>query len=451
MSAVTTQGSTTIVQGVVLDRATQRPVIDVIVTAYDKDLFTKDEFLGIAPTDAQGRFEIRFDSSAAGDRFVGRRPDLYFTVLDGGTLLANTRDNPIHNAGPDTPDITLAADLSNDKMRGLLNPTPAPGWVGGFAQSNPAFAYPTPDLSSLPILGNRENIPLLVRQQKVVWPEFSWNSVPDGQDKKRCYQMFAPDISRLGYTAEGRVYSIICPQQGACAPQLGCMNVEVTVTGNRGWADETTRTLAADMSVQGRIWFSPSAHEKPMVKRLFGHFGASGLPFPSDKKNAIIIKTSLPGDPNQPLFPLIKGQTDRFPVPAFAQHNDLAFTVGHLDVEIGAIQPTGIAKVDDFNQAVLDIFNLASGNMLRRNNILSWNVWFTAPDLVDQAEWAAHAEYWRTSIDADHGSPDGEGSPARYLDGSPFKTVETIEEEEEAILQAWMREHMPGHPGSIWP
>jgi hypothetical protein len=57
--------------------------------------------------------------------------------------------------------------------------------------------------------------------------------------------MFTPDISRLGYTNEGRVCAIICPQQGACSPSLGCMNVEVTVTGQRGWADEANRKLAA--------------------------------------------------------------------------------------------------------------------------------------------------------------------------------------------------------------
>lgn len=443
MSAVNLQGSTYTVTGTVIDSATRLPVVDVIVTAYDKDLLTKDDYLGIAPTDALGRFEIRFDAGAVGDRFLGRGPDLYFTVLDGGTLLANTRDQSINDAGPDTPDIVISADLSNDKMRSLLNPTPAPGWVGGFAQSNPAFAYPTPDLSSLPIFGNLENIDKLERQQKVVWPEFSWNSVPDGKDQERCYQMFAPDISRLGYTAEGRVYSIICPQQGICSPQLGTLNVEVTVTGNRGWADETNRTLAADMSVQGRIWFSPSANQRPLVKRIGAHFQASGLPFPFNKANAIVVQTSLPGDPEQVLFPLIKGQTDRFPIPAFAQHETLAFTVGHLDVEIGAIERTGVAKVDDFNQAVLDIFNLGAGNMLKQNNVLSWNVWFTAPEPVDQAEWAAHAEYWRTSIDADHGSPDGDGSPARYFDGSPFKPVATIEEEEEAILAAWLAKHLP--------
>ena len=62
---------------------------------------------------------------------------------------------------------------------------------------------------------------------------------------------------------------------------------------------------------------------------------------------------------------------------------------------------------------------------------------------MDQAEWAAHAEFWRTSIDADHGSPDGDGSPARYFDGSPFKPVATIEAEEEAILAAWLAKHLP--------
>jgi hypothetical protein len=292
MSAVTTQGSTTVVRGVVLDKATQRPVIDVIVTAYDKDLLTKTTSWASPPRTPRGGLRSASTRAPRATASWAAAPTSISPCSTAARCWRTPATTPSTTPTTSTPDIVLMADLSNDKMRGLLNPTPAPGWVGGFAQSNPAFAYPTPDLSSLPILGNRENIPLLVRQQKVVWPEFSWNSVPDGQDKKRCYQMFAPDISRLGYTAEGRVYSIICPQQAAVAPQLGAMNVEVTVTGNRGWADESNRTLAADMSVQGRIWFSPSAHERPMVKRLLGHFGASGLPFPSDKKNAIIVKTS---------------------------------------------------------------------------------------------------------------------------------------------------------------
>src|SRR5690242_9951747 len=77
-------------------------------------------------------------------------------------------------------------------------------WIGGFAQSNPAFAYPDPNLSSLPLLENMANIKLLQRQQAALWPEFSWESQKGSADPKRCFQMFAPDISRVGYTSEGR-------------------------------------------------------------------------------------------------------------------------------------------------------------------------------------------------------------------------------------------------------
>ena len=55
--------------------------------------------------------------------------------------------------------------MTTDQDRGI-----PPGWVGGFAQSNPAFAYPSPDLTSLPLLQNMANIDLLDRQQAVLWP-----------------------------------------------------------------------------------------------------------------------------------------------------------------------------------------------------------------------------------------------------------------------------------------
>ena len=128
-----------------------------------------------------------------------------------------------------------------------------PGWIGGFAQSNPKFAYPTPDLSSLPLYDNMANINLLQRQQKVCWPEFSWRTVL-ADETSRCFQMFSPDISRVGYTDKGRVYSIICPQQGVYHPHLGTLNIEVTVTGNRGWVDEKApkdANVAADLTTLG--------------------------------------------------------------------------------------------------------------------------------------------------------------------------------------------------------
>lgn len=323
----------------------------------------------------------------------------------------------------------------------LKRPSTPPGWTGGFAQSNPAFAYPDPDLSSLPMLGNLENIDLLKRQQDVRWPEFSWQTIP-GDEDSRCFQMFAPDISRLGYTDDGRVYSIICPQQGACSPSLGCLNVEVTVTGNRGWADEPSKSLAADMTVEGRIWFSPSAHQMPLVKLLWHRFAGSNQPFPSDKKNAIRVTTHHAQDPSQPIFPVRDGECAAFESPSFARHAEEAWTVANIQVGIGPIKKCGDDAVDDFNELVMEIFNAASGNMLKAGNILTWNLWFQPPGLVDQTEWRNHAEKWRRSLDADHGSPDGDGTSPRHFDGSPFHAVENLLEEETRMLADYLAKHL---------
>jgi hypothetical protein len=98
--------------------------------------------------------------------------------------------------------------------------------------------------------------------------------------------------------------------------------------------------------------------------------------------------------------------------------------------------------VDEFNTLVMEIFNLASGNMLQSGNVLDWNVWFTTPSLVDQTEWMEHAVTWRDSIDADHGSPDGQGTTAKYFDGSPFSPVKGLIEEEEAKIKAYILRHL---------
>lgn len=325
-------------------------------------------------------------------------------------------------------------------MSGLQDLIP-PGWVGGFAQSNPAFAYPDPDLSTLPMLPNMANIAKLDRQQAVLWPEFSWLSDP-GDPKSRCYQMFAPDISRIGYDDQGRVWSIICPQQGVCTASLGCLNVEVSVTGQRGWVDEPAKSLAADMTVTGQIWFSPSAKQNSLVKWLWNEFVAADHPFPHDKAHAIQVSTFDPGHPQQPIFPLREGESTDFPIPEFARHADVAWNVANLGVEIGPIASTGDPVADEFNSLVMDLFNVYSGNLLTPGNTLSWNVWFTEPAIVNRHEWATHAEVWRKSIDADHGSPDGPGTTARYFDGSPFEPIESaVEREIEAILD-FIKSHL---------
>lgn len=327
--------------------------------------------------------------------------------------------------------------------------TPAPGWIGGFSTSNSKFSYPDPDLSSLPMLGNMDNIPLLQRQLDVLWPEFSWETVI-GDPESRCYQMFAPDISRAGYTNLGRVYSIICPQQGSYSPTLGDLNIEVTVTGNRGWVNESTTTLdedlvAVDMTVTGKIWFGPVA------KTLFPYllleliFAKLNLPFPLDKAHAIHVTLHRVGQPDVPRISVRSGLNNSFDNPPFALHWDEAWAVANVAVEIGPILKHGIAIVDDFNALVMAIFNLASGNLLTPKNVLTWNVWLNAPTLVDQAEWAAHAEYWRNSIDTGHGSPDGPGTRPRYFNGKDFEPFggsnDNHADQELTLIRAFEQKH----------
>ena len=455
-NAVTISGSQYTVRGTVTNEKNDEGIVDLHVLVYDEDTLSADDFLGIGVTNAEGVFSVSFDASKFESLF-DRRPDLYFIVKDAGTELLNTKDNVISDADESTPPINLQVDISKSKLRALINETPVAGWNGTFSASNPAFAYPNPDLNSLgPLQDNMANIDRLIRQQKVVWPEFSWLSEPGAADPKRCYQMFAPDISRLGYDDSGRVYSIICPQQGFVSPHLGSLNVEVTVTGNRGWANENkganenmeegetynnTEGLAADMSVVGKIWFAPSAHENGLIQRIWNHFKKHNLRFPFNKANAIEVQTYNPKEPNQVAFPLTNGLTTEFELPDFAKHEGVAWRVGHLGVEIGNIKKTGVEIVDKFNQLIMDVFNLASGNMLKPQTVLTWNVWFTAPELVDQEEWRNHAELWRESIQADHGSPDGNGSVARHFDGTPFKPLQELLEEELPKILAFLAEH----------
>ncbi len=146
--AITVSGSKWTVRGIVTNSATGLGVAGLDVTAFDKDLLGSD-YLGIGATDKTGAFEITFDAKAFRDGLFDRKPDLYFTVLDGGTELLDTEDDVIRNADGDTAAIALEVDLSDDRLRTLINRTPAPGWQGTFAQSKAAFAYPEPDLSSI--------------------------------------------------------------------------------------------------------------------------------------------------------------------------------------------------------------------------------------------------------------------------------------------------------------
>ena len=345
-----------------------------------------------------------------------------------------------------------------------LPPIP-PGWIGGFSKSNPAFAYPKPNLSSLQLEHNMAHLKLLKRQQGVRWPEFSWEIIK-GKKSTRCFQMFSPFISRLGYTNTGQVYSIICPQQGVWIFDEVCLNVEVTVTGVRGWVDESSdpkkRVLAADMTVKPRVWLTPSEHQGNKLKMAWPILEALFPELPLSKKQAILINTYRPKTKQKIAdFPVRKGETDLFESPPFAKHYNKRgfYTVGNLGVEIGNIVERNNVLVDDFNKLLMDGFNLGSGNMLSPTNVLTWNVWFTEPQKVDQQEWKDHAVKWRDSIDAHHGPPYTKEEieewphlfdprPVRYFDGRVFHATDAFEDDLKYWLEQfykWIEHHIGIH------
>ncbi len=340
---------------------------------------------------------------------------------------------------PETPIIPDAKILIND--------TPAPGWKGGFSTSDPKFAYPDPDLSCIELTDNMANINKLTRYVDVLWPEFSWETVP-GDPNSRCYQMFAPDISRGGYDDRGQFWSIICPQQGIYSPSFGSLNIEVTVTGQRGWIDETVEIrdynlLAADITVKGQVWFAPSARDTFAYNLLKLLCELKGLPFPLDKANAIQVNLfKVGGDPKTKILPVRSGLNGDYSNPNFALHLDEAWGVANVAVEIGSVVTCGNPVIDDFNAMIMDIFNLGGGNVLKEGNVLTWNVWFDAPTLVDREAWAEHAAFWRHSIDTGHGSPDGQPSTPRYFDGTPFKPIDAVIEAELDKINAWLKKHV---------
>jgi hypothetical protein len=301
------------------------------------------------------------------------------------------------------------------------NATPSEGWQGGFLKKHPELNYPGLSLEKLPMTDNLDNIKKITRQQRVLWPEFTWETQKGERDPKRCFQMFAPDISRVGYSDDGQSWSLICPQQGIFIPGFGALNVEVTVTGQRGWVDESNKTMAVDMTVKPKVWFSPSANQSASVQLLWWLFEKAGFDFPSDKSRAIEINTFQTTNQKQPIIAIRDGLFLGDKNPSFTDHSKNSWQHANLEVEIGPIDVNKDPIVAEFDTLIMKAFNLASGNMLQEGNLLAWNLWFDAPSLVDQTEWENHAEKWRTSLDAEHISPDGNGTLPKYSDGSSFK------------------------------
>lgn len=245
-----------------------------------------------------------------------------------------------------------------------------------------------------------------------------------GDPSTRMYQMFAPDISRLGYDNEGRVWSIICPQQGVYFPTLGAtLNIEVTVTGNRGWMDENadkSELFAADIKVVPTIWFSPDDAGSIFWQQLLKLNEKWSDALPLSKGAGIRINTSSE-DGSSDVIQVRMDEHKDIPFPERARHwEDYAWAVANLGITIGDIRPAANPKADEFNRWVMDLFNRGSGNLLESGSVLIWNLWAGSPELVNQEEWLNHATYWRHSIDVHHRPPEGEGTTIADFNGQPL-------------------------------
>ncbi len=334
----------------------------------------------------------------------------------------------------------------------IPNHVPAKGWKGGFIEYNPALQYKNgiANLSTLDFNCNLDRIYNIKRQQRVLWPEFTWLTV-EKDPNSRCFQMFAPDISRAGYDNTGQNWAVICPQQGTYIKGFGTINVEVTVTKQRGWVNESNKSLAIDMVVKPRIWFSPDANQSAYGKLLWGAFELLNIfhHLPINKDQAIIVHTHRTEKMDHVEDPEVIFVRDKLytpkaldHLPSFTLHNHEAWNYANLEVGIRDIAKTGDPIVDEFNQLVMDLFNVGSGNLLQNGSVLTWNVWVDAPTKVNQTEWRNHAQYWRRSIDVDHCSPDGNGSKVRYADGQEFSVAEELITEALDAIWQFIKKHI---------
>jgi len=319
------------------------------------------------------------------------------------------------------------------------------GWIGGFSHTPPT-PYPDAELlSSLPFEKNLDHIPNITRMLRAKWPEFSWE-VTKGDSSTRMYQMFAPDISRLGYDDTGRVWSIICPQQGVYLQTPGItLNVEVTVTGNRGWINETASVhdelFAADLTIKPTIWLSPDNHESLLWTALKNIDSTLGNNLPLSKAKGIRLNATN-GDGSSDAIQVRMGEHTDWPFPEQARHwGDYAWSVANLAVKIGNIDSTLPKEVNAFNHLLMDIFNLGSGNLLQSGNILVWNLWAGSPELVNQDEWQHHAEYWRHSIDVNHRPPEGVGTSITDFNGNPFNPSDAFAKKIEELIK-WIEKYL---------
>lgn len=131
------------IQGQIIHEQSKQGLPGLRVEAYDKDYITKDDFLGEDQTVEEGRFTIRFTSKQHREWIFDNKPDLYFRVFDGATLIKDTVDNVCWNISDPEIEIVIAVNIP------IEDEPPAPDPVDVF----PFFGRLVNKATDEPIIG----------------------------------------------------------------------------------------------------------------------------------------------------------------------------------------------------------------------------------------------------------------------------------------------------------
>lgn len=293
------------------------------------------------------------------------------------------------------------------------------GYIGGFAQSNKAFTYPKPDLSSLIMEDNLTNTAHIQRVLGIKYPIFSWETQPGKKDTKRVFLEFPDYIAQFGYDDQGQIHALQCPQMAFASPLLGMINAEVSITSVRGWVDEKAKSLAADATTTVQLWFSPEGLKNPIVTQLRAYLMRTKLPFPDQKKNSVKVTCHAPGNQKKPIYGFRAGENPTYKSPDFASvnHKPDVWAVGYANVTVGEVLKTGHPIVDKFNAMFINLYNETTGGLFKPGTELGWNIALVAPVNITPKNYRDEAVCWRASLDMEHCEHSNVNGIPKYYNG----------------------------------
>jgi len=267
------------------------------------------------------------------------------------------------------------------------------GFVGGcegFGQrpGDPLF-------DNLPMKGNHENDDRGQRMMRAWWPEFNWREFPqDLTNTDMVYERVNQDISRLLYTDDGEILSLICPQRGKCIKSFGCVKVEVTVSKVKGWVDEKNKQSHGSFEGYLTIWVDKYDIEREEhLMKLFLDNYPDKSDLPTSKANGIIVpygRTDKEG--SNTTHTEFRDNNNISP----KLHNE-AYMVISLSAFVGKPNKTDDRKIDLVNQFLIDLSTVYTNNMFLPGQLLTWDLYLIKPEVVDKEEYMKHVEEMRVS------------------------------------------------------